>query len=838
MMGVSMKRLVIYIVLLLLILTSGTALSAEDEVFIGDGDIAALHVYDSQGNRLEATSEQAQNIAEGWIIHNPDTPILLVTPRGTINVFEDSLLVTGDLVGNNPDLYLVSGKATFNTYDMEDGYLTVTTPVSRFILHGDGEMLVITTEEEESVTTFTGRVESYNALTGAKREVKTFEKLFMQEKMARLKFIEAGYYLTYATYPDMMLAKQIIQELSEKTTAPTTPRAPKANVEKIALTPPPVEGVSITALAENPSSIVVAETSEFIPQRLQSLQVEVQPVKIPERVSQFSNIILAPPKDRIKITIRPMTPEIPTISSVSQTVQVPPSPSSIQAEVKAEEIVVVTEIKDDEPVTIEIPLVEEVVDVETVEEIEDTVTETIPLPDMEEEVLETALEEATASDEEELTLAYPSETTRPTLAFSAEEARVTGSFGVEFGYQFTFDGSNADSLHHQLFLKPYFEKGLFSIRLQGFLETEDFSSYTNTAYPVPTSRLEMASYAFSFIDKLRIGYSSSAFYLTLDRKFPITTELTSLFAPSLISDQNLAVLNQLTFGPVTMVTTFDDLYLGSLSNNDRQFGSSLLRFTPKSGYRMSVALGGVAVVDNNPSWSINTYPFLGLGFPVVDSRTTEFKFLLHASGYLPAYPTLDTDSFIDTSVGTIFPNYLVGTGFSMKKDQFFSKILVSLTKGENHPLIANEFASFLDTSYSAAVEVLGDVRIQGKVWQARLLFNLPFSSSFAFANLASPVSAAHQADYSQFSLSYAKERLQVGLGFAQLGIISNVSEVFAGNETALSLLRGPYSTSFLSLQYAFDPFTLLLKAQYPAQVTSYTNPVVSVRVSLNLDKQF
>jgi len=873
-----MKRLLQYIVLLLLVLTSGTGLFAEDEVFIGDGDIAALHVYDSQGNRLEATSEQAQNIAEGWIIHNPDTPILLVTPRGTINVFEDSLLVTGDLVGNNPDLYLVSGKATFNTYDMGDGYLTVTTPVSRFTLHGDGEMLVITTEEEESVTTFTGRVESYNALTGAKREIKTFEKLFMQERMARPKFIEAGYYLTYATYPDMMLAKQIMQELSDKITAPTTPRAPMANVEKIALTPPPVEGVSITALADKPSSIAVAETSEFIPQRLQSLQVEVEPVKIPERVSQFSNIILPPPKDRIKITIRPMTPGIPTFSSVSQTVQVPPSPSSLQAAVEAEEIVVVTETKDEEPVTIEIPLLEEVVDVEAVEEIEVQETETPIIADEEaveapetetpiiadeeaveapetetpivadEEVVEAPEtetpivadeEEAVVEPvEEEITLASPSEATRPTLAFSAEEARVTGSFGVEFGYRFTFDGSNADSLHHQLFLKPYFEKGLFSIRLQGFLETEDFSSYTNTAYPIPTSRLEMAAYAFSFIDKLRIGYSSSTFYLTFDRKFPITTELTSLFAPSLISDQNLAVLNQLTVGSVTLVTTFDDLYLGSLSDNERQFGSSLLRFTPKSGYRMSVALGGLAVIDNNPSWSINTYPFIGLGFPVVDSRTTEFKFLLHASGYLPAYPTLDTDSFIDTSVGSIFPNYLVGTGFSLKKDQFFSKILVSLTKGENHPLIANEFASFLDTSYSAAVEVLGDLRIQGKVWQAKLLFNLPFSSGATFANLTSPVSAAHQADYSQFSLSYTKERIQVGLGFAQLGIISNLSEVFAGNEDALSLLRGPYSTSFLSLQYAFDPFTLQLKAQYPAQVTSYTNPVVSARVSLNLDKQF
>ena len=644
----------------------------------------------------------------------------------------------------------------------------------------------------------------------------------------------------------MMLAKQIMQELSDKITAPTTPRAPIANVEKIALTPPPVEGVSITALADKPSSIAVAETSEFIPQRLQSLQVEVEPVKIPERVSQFSNIILPPPKDRIKITIRPMTPGIPTFSSVSQTVQVPPSPSSLQAAVEAEEIVVVTETKDEEPVTIEIPLLEEVVDVEVVEEIEVQETETpivadeeaVEAPETETPIVADEEEAVVEPVEEEITLASPSEATRPTLAFSAEEARVTGSFGVEFGYRFTFDGSNADSLHHQLFLKPYFEKGLFSIRLQGFLETEDFSSYTNTAYPIPTSRLEMAAYAFSFIDKLRIGYSSSTFYLTFDRKFPITTELTSLFAPSLISDQNLAVLNQLTVGSVTLVTTFDDLYLGSLSDNERQFGSSLLRFTPKSGYRMSVALGGLAVIDNNPSWSINTYPFIGLGFPVVDSRTTEFKFLLHASGYLPAYPTLDTDSFIDTSVGSIFPNYLVGTGFSLKKDQFFSKILVSLTKGENHPLIANEFASFLDTSYSAAVEVLGDLRIQGKVWQAKLLFNLPFSSGATFANLTSPVSAAHQADYSQFSLSYTKERIQVGLGFAQLGIISNLSEVFAGNEDALSLLRGPYSTSFLSLQYAFDPFTLQLKAQYPAQVTSYTNPVVSARVSLNLDKQF
>ena len=830
-----MKRLVRCIGLLLLVLTIATALFAEDEVFIGDGDIAALHLYDSQGNRLEATSDQAQNIAEGWIIHNPDTPILLVTPRGTINVFEDSLLVTGDLVGREADLYLVSGKATFNTYDMEGGSLTVTTPVSRFVLHGNGEMLVITTDEEESVTTFTGTVDSYNVLTGAKREVKTFEKLFMQERMARLKHIEAGYYLTYATYPDMMLAKQIIQELSEKTTSPSTPLAPKAKVDRITLTPPLMGGVTIQALAEKPSNLVVAEKSEFIPKPLQTIQVEVEELKIPEHVKQISNIIIAPPKDRIKITIRPMIPEVPTIYRVSQHVQTPTNPSSPQATIEAEEIIedVVPAIKYEEPVSSQIPVVEEALESEEIQGIQEPAIETAPVTSEEEAVLEPVIEEG------ESTIAYPAEASRPALTFSAEAAKATGSFGLELGYRFTFDGSNADILQHQLFLKPYFEKGLFSIKLQGALETEDFSSFSNTFSPVPTPRLEQLAYAFSFIDQLRIGYNSSTFYLTMDRKFPITTELSSLYAPSLISDQKLAVLNQVKAGPVTLVTTFDDLYFGALSKNNRQFGSSLLQFTPNSGYRMSVALGGLAVVDRSPSWRVDVYPFLGLGFPVINTRTTEFRFLLQASGFLPTYPTLDTDSFIDTSVDTFFPNYLLGSGFSLKRDQFFSKVLVSLTKGENHPLIANEFASFLVTSYTSTVEVLGDVRFQGKALQARLLFNIPFSSDVTtITNLTSPVSGSHQADYSQLSLSYTKERLQFSLGFAQLGLINNITDVFEGNEDALSLLRGPYSTSFLSLQYAFDPFTLLVKAQYPPQLASYTNPVLSVSVSLNLEKQF
>lgn len=104
--------------------------AAEDSVFIGDGDIASIRMFDSQGVALDATVEVASNIGEGWIIYNPDSPILIITPKGSISLYEESILITGDLIGNNPSLYLVQGKATFNTYDMRGGTLSVSTPVS------------------------------------------------------------------------------------------------------------------------------------------------------------------------------------------------------------------------------------------------------------------------------------------------------------------------------------------------------------------------------------------------------------------------------------------------------------------------------------------------------------------------------------------------------------------------------------------------------------------------------------------------------------------------------------------------------------------------------------
>ncbi|MFA6785258.1 MAG: hypothetical protein WCR13_10215, partial [Sphaerochaeta sp.] len=120
-----MIRLCKYMVLMVACLLMLSPVSADDSVFIGDGDIGGILLYDSQGNKLDSSVEVVSNIGEGWIIYTPDTPILIITPKGTINLYEQSILVTGDLLSNSPELYLVKGKATFNTFEDFTGSLSI-----------------------------------------------------------------------------------------------------------------------------------------------------------------------------------------------------------------------------------------------------------------------------------------------------------------------------------------------------------------------------------------------------------------------------------------------------------------------------------------------------------------------------------------------------------------------------------------------------------------------------------------------------------------------------------------------------------------------------------------
>lgn len=788
--------------LLLLALCLSANLIADDSVFIGDGDISSLKLYDTQGNALELTEEVISQIGEGWIISNPDTPLLLVTPRGTINVYENSLLVTGNLVGKQAELYLVSGKATFNTFPLEGGTLTVTTPVSKYVLEGEGEMLVITTEDEESVTTFLGEVESFNGLTRVKRPVRTFEKLEMAEKTARAQRIEAGYYLTYATYPDMMLARELVQQIAEPL-MPPAPRSVRASTKPyVAQTPQPMN-VSITPIIAPVSSLSVATQKPFIPSSLQSISVKVEKIPVPGRVTTLVSRILKAPSDRIVITIKPVAPETPQALSARVASDVPPQPTITEPEL--EPIVQEPEVLEMEPVAVE------------------AVAEPIPMGALAEEVVA----EPTATPEE---AADVRPLTTALLAFDDQAQDIEGSLGVETSYRFLLDGPNANALNHLLTVKPFYEKGPFALKLQFSADTDDFSTFSNSITEFPSGTLETLSYAFTFFDQARIGYQSSAFYLVMDHTRSLFSDQSTFSAPVFGESEKLVMQNQVRLGNLRLTTTVDDLYLTELLAGRHQFGSSLLEFTLPGDYPLGLAIGALAKIDRTPA-TIELYPLLSFSFPIINNRTTNLNALLIANSYLPTYPTLDFDAVVDTSVATLFPNHLLGAGILLKHHDVEARMIASITEGKNQSLLVNDFAySSVDTSYDAAFDLLVDVHYTGKVMQARALYNLPVTSSFGIAKL----STAHQADYSQFTFAYAKDSFGFGIGLSFLGLFDTLSSVIGGSADVPSLLGGNYSTSYLFASMEFAPFTLLAKASYPITSTSVDVPKLSLQAKLNL----
>lgn len=830
-----MNRLCKHVGLLLLAACLIGNLYADDSVFIGDGDISALKLYDSQGNRLDATSENASKIGEGWIIQNPDTPILIITPRGTINVYEGSLLVTGNLTSKQSDIYLVSGKATFNTYDMNSGVLTVSTPVSRHRLEGDGEMLVITSENEESVTAFTGTVSSYNSLTGFTRTIRPFDKLFMQEQSARPQQIEIGYYLTYATYPDMMLARQIVQELSKPIIAPV-PLAAKAKSSPLVIEQPQVEMPVVAPLAEPVSSLTVALQKPFIPEQVQVISVDVQKIPVPEKVRTITSSILKAPSSRIIVTVRPMVPEIPSTVQASIAVQVPSIPSQLTVVSEKDQVVIVQQTSEtqmlDTTILIEEKkseeLAEAIIGVQASDEqylqlTYDVKQENVEQEKQEEPVIETPV-----------TTTAPASITSSSLISSSDASRLQGSFGVTADYRFQFDGTNSNTQNHRLTIKPFYTKGPFSISLQSYVQTEDFTALTSNATPFPISTLGRIGYIFSYFDQLRIGYSTSGFYLALDHNRSIVSDMTSLSAPQFGESSKLVLQSQIKTGPFTLITAFDDLYFTNLLANRAQFGSSILQYT-SNGYPLSIAVGALAKVENNPSWTVNLYPLLSFRFPVINTRTTQFSAIMQAHGYLPVYPAIDTDQFIDTSLATFFPNYSLGVGFAVKRNQFTAKILASVNDGKNHTMLVNDFAyTAMDTSYSSAFEILTDIRYTGAKFETKAVWNVPFTGSFAIAKL----STGHNADYSQLSLGFKIDKLTFGLGLANLGLLETLQDVFSGSLALTDLFGGTYATSYLYAGYDFGTFNLSAKAAYPASPAAYTIPVVSLNARIKLSKAF
>lgn len=794
-------------------------IAAEDSVFIGDGDIGGIRLFDSQGTRLESTAEVASNIGQGWIIHNPDTPILIITPKGSINLYEDSILITGDLISRNPSLYLVKGKATFTTYDMEGGTLSVATPVSLFKLTGDGEMFVITDDNEESVTSFSGEVTSFNSITKATKHIASFQKLLMQESLATAKQIPAGYYLTYATYPDLMLAKQLISEMAKPVIAPT-PRAPK--VSSVLLRPakpstPATPGVIIMP-STAPTFTSVEEKMLTLPPEPSYLSVRTEPVKVPQAPTTLTSTWIPKPKARIVVTVRPMAPQMPTtptskvVATAELAIQEEPTllpeatPSVYeepQVTIDRAEVAVQEQVVESAPIAIEEPVTVESETMATQEQAPTVAEEKIPLKEKPQGILSTV-----------------------------EQKTKPGSFGLEAAYSFVFDGTDNDSMSHALSLKPYFTYKNVSLILQASVTTEDFSTYSSNVTDIPTGTLPLISYGFGFIDTLRIGYSSSPFFLALDKSHHQSSLLDLFYAPAFGESNKLSLYNKIEVGDFSSTIYFDDLYLTRLLANKSQYGSFALTYAKSEGYRFAFSLGALAKIT--PSWTVDLYPNINFLFPIIDVRTTQLNALVMASGYLPTYPTVDFSQFVDATLSSFFPNYLLSGGLSLKQGPFFAKILASISDGENRNLLISDLSYAFDTSYSSSFDILAQATYEGEHFKADLLLNLPFDNNLRIVTGNLP----YKADFSQLTLSYKQKGVTISLGLQEMGVSETLTGILDGSKAITTLFGGQTATSFLSVAYSTGDLTLKVKADYPPDTTVYTTPRVTVSALYKVGMQF
>ncbi|AEV27998.1 hypothetical protein SpiGrapes_0134 [Sphaerochaeta pleomorpha str. Grapes] len=798
-MNLFLKKVGLSLAILLVLLP----LSASDLFTIGDGDVGSFRLYDSQGNKREVTETVVSQIGEGWIINNPETPILIETPVGTINLFEDAILVTGDLSLESPRLYLVRGKATFSTNEAFEGSLIIATPVSQFKLQGKGEIFVISTDDEESVTSFGGTVTASNGISHATTLVKPFGKLRMNDPLHSVNEIQDGYYLTYATYPDLMLAKQLVSDISPVAIAPT-PRKPKVSVVALQVPDKPTEpGITIMPVSISAPSAFTNTTEIGSVPAPHIISVVTKQQAVPKTPSKINTTLVPVAPKRIIVTIRPVSPqnvktvtteELETGNEATAQVIVPPAPV----------------LKTSTQVEAPLAKVEQVV----------------------------AVEKAVAAEPQPSTEVVPQKVSKmPVILSTTEDKPFLGSVGLKTIYDYTYDGTSGNTQSHSITFIPYFSYKTFTLELHGDVATTDFSTYTSNVQNNASGSLETVAYVASYIEKFRFGYTSSPFYLALDTIYHNDSDFSNLTVPAFGDSDKLGLYSKITLSRISLITTFDDLNMDRLLADKPQYGSITLLYSGSENYPFQMSFGSLVAVATDPVLSFDLYPTLSFKFPVINKRNIQMGILVNASSYLPAYPTFDITELFDSTDPTIFPNYLANAGFTLHAGQFFAESLISIEKGKNQSLMINDFTyGSISTENDSDFTIFANLGFKSDTFSAELLWNVPFTSAFTIATLSSD--ASRKADLSQISLSFDQKNFGISLGIQQIGIIDSLGNLFDGSSDILSLFGGKYASSFLQASFRLGFAELKAKALYPIGTTSYTVPKVTLSATIDIGKKF
>jgi hypothetical protein len=411
-----------------------------------------------------------------------------------------------------------------------------------------------------------------------------------------------------------------------------------------------------------------------------------------------------------------------------------------------------------------------------------------------------------------------------------------GAYGIEAGYTLTFPLKSTSHVpSHRLEVKPFISYNSLALRLKAYVETDSFTSFDTNFLTIDTSALGVASYLFGIVDYVKIGYSTSPFYLLIEEGGYPGTQLAPFIAPTFPSGK-MALYNTISIGGFKLTTSFDDLrFTNIIDDSGSQLGSTVLEYTFGGSYPLRIALGTLAIFESQSSLISKTdlFPLLELSFPIINTRLTQFSAILLASSYLPVYPSVKVEEFFDMNSTYFFPNHQLGIGLTVNHEPFNAQIMASLAGGKNHLLLFNDIAEAHDQiDHNGLIDVYASGTWKSKNITANAILNVPFTKEFGLATVKGKTQSA---DFSQIGFTYTGDVFHLSLGASRVGFLRTLKSAIYGGSIK-PLFYGEWASSFLEAAYTYKIFTFTGRLNVP--ITLNQKPSVDIGVKVRFDGIF
>jgi len=432
------------------------------------------------------------------------------------------------------------------------------------------------------------------------------------------------------------------------------------------------------------------------------------------------------------------------------------------------------------------------------------------------------------------TAAKPQATLRDS---SPAPVQAKGTYGIEAGYTLTFPIKDTTYWpSHRLEVKPFVSYNSLALRLKASVATDSFTSYDTNFLTVDPSALGIASFIFGIVDHVKVGYSTSPFYLLIEEGGYPGTQLAPFIASTFPSGK-MALYNSISIGGFKLTTSFDDLRFANIINDSgSQLGSTVLEYTFGGSYPLGIALGTLAIFDSQNSLvsKADLFPLLELSFPIINTRLTQFSALLLASGYLPVYPVVKVEEFFDMNTTYFFPNHQLGVGLTVHHEPFNAQVMASLAGGKNHLLLFTDIAEAHDQiEHNGLIDIYASGTWKSRNLSVSMILNVPFTQEFALATVKGETQSA---DFSQIGLTYTGDVFFLSLGASRVGFINTMKNAINGG-SFMPLFYSAWASSFLEAAYTYKYFTFTSRLNVPIALNN-RKPSVDIGVKIRFDGTF